>query len=131
MLKKICSLLNRCIYKIKREVWYMFHPYLWGTYIQVNGIPVIQAPDKLVLGRDVSINNNVFLQCAGGVNIESNVTLSYGVTVLTQGLDVSDYFNNAGKQLRNHCCDSVFIGKGTWIAANVTILPGDTYLPIA
>ena len=59
-----------------------------------------------------------------GVKIGNNVTLSYGTAILTAGLDVGNYVNNAKKQYRDHVLLPVEIGDGTWIAANVTVLPG-------
>lgn len=60
----------------------------------------------------------------GGVHIGDNVTLSYGTTILTAGLDTNDYIRNSKMKYRKHIQKSVRIGKGTWIAANVTICPG-------
>ena len=107
---RISSILYKVIYKIKRLLWLFFHPYLWKMDAQINGIPVIQIPDKLVIGKHVSIGNNV--------------TLSYGTTILTEGLDTMHYQVECKNQHRKHVYNSVRIGDGTWIAANVIILPG-------
>lgn len=123
-LMKICSFIDKIVYKSRRLVWLFFHPYLWGKNIQINGIPKIQVPYKLKLGKYVSINENVFLQAKGGISIGDNVTLSYGTTILTEGLSIIEYSNNCKKKYRDHECKSVEIGNGTWIGANVIILPG-------
>ena len=121
---RISSILYKVIYKIKRLLWLFFHPYLWKMDAQINGIPVIQIPDKLVIGKHVSINERVFIQAKGGVSIGNNVTLSYGTTILTEGLDTMHYQVECKNQHRKNVYNSVRIGDGTWIAANVIILPG-------
>ena len=62
----------------------------------------------------------------GGLIIGDRVTLSHGVTVLTVGLDTTDYISNSEKKYRDHVKRPVIIGEGTWVAANVTICPGAT-----
>lgn len=110
--------------KICREIYRLKHPSLWGKRLQINGIPKISNYSKLKLGRDVSLNENCVFQCRGGISIGNRVTISRGVTILTQGLKADDYINNSHKRYREHEEKPVIIEEGTWIAANVTILPG-------
>ena len=120
-MKNLCE---RLFIKITSEVYRLFHKELWGKRVQINGIPRITGRDKLDVGYDVSINENCFLQCGGGVTIGNRVTLSHGVTIFTAGLDTLHYSENSDKRFREHVKKSVSIGEGTWCAANVTVCPG-------
>lgn len=62
---KVNSIIYKITYKLKRIVYLILHPYLWSRKIQINGIPNIQSPENLSLGKNVSINEKVFLQCRG------------------------------------------------------------------
>lgn len=117
-------MLERILDKINREIYRVSHPLLWGKHLQINGVPKITQMDKLELGKHVSINPNCYLQCVGGVSIGDNTTISYGTTILTSSLDVDDYIHNSSQIYRNHECKNVKIGRGVWLAANVTVLPG-------
>lgn len=110
--------------KLKRELYRFIHPFLWNKKIQINGVPKITSPKQLKLGYNISINDDVYIQAVGGVKIGNNVTLSYGTTILTTGLDICNYDQNYQKRLRDHIFGSVEIGDGVWCAAKVTILPG-------
>ncbi|MEY8410083.1 acyltransferase [Lachnospiraceae bacterium 62-26] len=118
--------ISRVLDKLKRELYRLYHPKLWNKRLQLNGIPTISGMSNLKLGHDVSINDNCFIQCNlnGEVSIGDRVTLSRGVTILTKGLDTSDYIINSQKKYRDHITKKVKIGDGTWIAANVVICPG-------
>ena len=117
-------MIYRVIYKIKRLLWLFFHPYLWCKNVQINGIPTIQKPEKFKIGRYVSFNENVFIQSQGEIILGNNVTLSYGATILTEGLELKSYAIRCMEKERKHISNNVVIGDGTWIAANVTVLPG-------
>ena len=45
---------------------------------------------------------------------------------MTASLETKNYSENTGKRYRDHTTDSVNIGEGTWLAANVLICPGVT-----
>lgn len=62
-------MIARILNKLKRLGYYYSHPFLWGKSIQINGIPKIGNPKKLVIGNHVSLNENCYIQCAGGGKI--------------------------------------------------------------
>lgn len=117
-------MIGRLFDKAKRELYRATHPALWGKGLQINGIPSIIGFENLTLGQEVSVNAKVTIGCSGRVLIGDRVTLSRGVTILTAGLDTSDYIANSKKKYRDHVIKEVQIGEGTWIAANVLICPG-------
>lgn len=65
----------------------------------------------------------------GGVIIGSYVTISYGVTILTSGLETCDYPIKCKCKFRKHVLAPVVIGEGVWLCANVTVTPGCTIAP--
>ena len=65
----------------------------------------------------------------GGVNLGKCVTVSYGVTILTSGLESNDYPNICYNINRKHVVAPVVIGDGVWLCANVTVTPGVTIAP--
>lgn len=56
----------RLMNKAKQELFRLQKPKLWGRNCQLNGIPTIYAIDKLDIGKDVSLNSGVVIQCSGG-----------------------------------------------------------------
>lgn len=117
-------IIGRIMSKTVREFYRLFHPFLWNKRIQINGIPQIYDAKNLAIGKDVSINDGVVLQSYGGISIGNNVTISRNVTILTIGLDTADYIHNSMKKHRDHIMKKVIIQDGTWLCANVTVLPG-------
>ena len=62
-------IIGRVFNKALREVYRIFHPRLWGKRLQINGVPKITSINNLHLGYDVSINNGVYIQAAGGYTL--------------------------------------------------------------
>ena len=114
----------KIIDKSIREIYRLFHPMIWNKKLQINGIPRIYDIRKLTIDENVSINPGIVLQCYGGLKIGNNVTISDGAKVFTRSLDINKYLTNSTKEKRDHIDQSVEIGDGVWIAANVIVLPG-------
>ena len=111
----------RAMNAIKCGFYKAFHPWLWGHGIKLHGIPRIEGSHNILLGKNIAINEKVYIQGQGKVKIGDNVVLSYGSTILTRNLKYE--FIGQGKSVE-HYERNVEIGHDTWIAANVTILPG-------
>jgi acetyltransferase-like isoleucine patch superfamily enzyme len=81
----------------------------------------IRNPHLVSLGDRVTINEGVILQACNGatINIGSNVVFSYGVYVLTGGLDIS-----RGVDYGEHIASPTVIENGAWVCARAIILPG-------
>lgn len=119
---------------------------LYGDRLKVNGIfrkrrdtqIILEEGGKMTLGKNVSFQRNVSLSSVGGVlqignhvsfnrncivvcrknvAIEDNVMFGPGVIIY----DHDHIFSGHGI-LPGYKCGTVTIGKGCWIAANVTIL---------
>ncbi|WP_022769796.1 acyltransferase [Butyrivibrio sp. NC2007] len=111
----------RIMNAIKCGFYKALHPFLWGHGIKLHGIPRIEVSHNVTFGKNIAINENVYIQGHGKVKIEDNVVLSYGSTILTRNLKYGS--KGQGKTV-DHYERNVEIGHDTWIAANVTILPG-------
>lgn len=118
--------MNRVIFKLKKIIFFLRHNNFRNKNIILFGIPIIVANNRLEIGRDLRINQNVFVHAEGGVNIGDNVTLSYGTTILSVGYDLTDWRKNCHS--KKHLGEKIVIKSNTWICANVTILPG-SFIP--
>lgn len=77
----------------------------------------------------MSLNHNCYLQCVGGVEIGSYVTISYGVKILTSGLKTQNYPNCCFCKNREHVTSPIIIGDGVWLCADSLVMPGVTIAP--
>lgn len=104
--------------------WLSLHPQLWYKGIGINGIPKIDNISRLEIGRNVTLNDKVYILCMGGVIIGDCVTLSHGCTILTSGLETANYPEICMVRGRLHKYKRVEIGNGVWLGARSIILPG-------
>ncbi|MFD1079832.1 acyltransferase [Longispora fulva] len=83
----------------------------------------IYEGENVKIGMNNVFNNGVIIQsCEGAkINLGDNVTLSYGVKIITGNLSVQS-LDNSNK--RSHISNSIKIGNNVWIGANALILPG-------
>jgi len=86
-----------------------------------NGV-LITDPLHTTLGDKVIINDGVIVQSCKGTEIVigNNVTLSYGVKIITGGLILSE----DGAMPQQHNAKPISIQDKVWIGANAVILPG-------
>lgn len=125
MIERILTLINR----IRIKLYLLFHPYLWNHEIQLNGVPEVLYPEKLSLGKHVSLNEDCSINCVGKVVIGDRVTISRGATLLTSGLATENYDVIVKEKYRKHVSAPIIIHEGVWICANVIITPGVTIAP--
>lgn len=114
IVKKVLLKFKNCIFKI-------CHYKLFKGVILFD-TPEIVYFNRVSFGQGTRINSKVFLQAAGGITIESNVTLSHGVTILSTGYSLTNWRTN--KLDKVHEDKAVFISSNVWLGANVTILNG-------
>jgi len=83
---------------------------------------IVQGHQGISLGRDVRVNDYVFLQCGGDSEliIGDEVTISIGARVMTGQYPVGAQ----GHDRSTHVYETVVIEDGAWIGANAVILPG-------
>lgn len=78
--------------------------------------------NKLELGKDVFLNHNVFIDAQEQVVIKENASIAFDVLICTSSHFVGNENRRAGDSDRK----PVIIGKGCWVGARATILPGVT-----
>lgn len=89
------------------------------------GAGTVIGSNLIVIGRNVLINVNSFLDGAAHIILEENVTLGFSVTIITGTHDIEDQVvrRDPGKPTIPR---PVKICRGTWLGANVVVLPGIT-----
>ncbi|MGX5522824.1 acyltransferase [Bacillus toyonensis] len=116
------ELLSKVIKKMYIFIYKLINYSVYKQGIILYGIPKLIERKNIKIEKNVRVNDNVFMHGAGGIVLRENVTLSYGVTILSTGYDTSNWAENKiGKIHKNQ---KVIIGKNVWLCANVTVLPG-------
>ena len=96
-----------------------------GRNLRISRIGFIERPKQVYFGNDVFINK--FYQFHIGysdatITIGDNVWVGMDVCFVIPTHDIGDYNQRAGKAIYR----DIVIGKGCWIGARSTILPGVT-----
>ena len=95
-----------------------------GKDCSVSDGVIITDPEYTFIGNRVSINEGVILLTFNNdstISIGNDVTISYGVNVITGGLNIYNGLNR-----NKHIVAPVVIEDNTWIGAKVIILSGVT-----
>ena len=75
-------------------------------------------PNQVTIGKNVVVMNGCLMMSAGTITIDDNVQIAANVQLIS---------NNHDPYERNVItCKPVHIGKGAWVGAGSTILPGIT-----
>lgn len=77
---------------------------------------------SVTIEKGVFLNHNVFIDAWESVTIKENTAIAFDVLICTSSHKVGDSSKRAGESDRK----PVVIGKGCWIGARATILPGVT-----
>ena len=84
--------------------------------VKIRGIHKFVVGDSVVLGEDIFLNAN------GGIVLDDEVGIGPGSKIWSVNHVTKDIDTPITEQ--GYEDKAVFIGKGTWIGANCTILPG-------
>lgn len=107
---------------------FLFRRYLLaaaGDGLAVKCGAMIDAPERIRLGRNVAVGEYVFIAGNGGVEIGDNVLIGHGASILT----TQHVFNDIHKPIREQglrlkpvkICDDVWIGAGARIMPGVVL----------
>lgn len=77
---------------------------------------------KLVIGQNCFVNDRVSFNLGGTVTIEDNVSVGMECLFMTITHDTADSEARGGPTTRH----PISVGRGTWLAGRVTVLPGIT-----
>jgi len=118
----LVEILYRVFKKILIVIYKLSNYQLYRKKVILYGIPKLINSNYITIEENVRINDSVFIHGAGHVLIKENVTLSYGVSIISTGYDTNNW--NENKINKQHINKKVTIGKNVWLCANVTVLPG-------
>lgn len=114
-------MVERIFLKARTICHYIFHSKLYHNKVILMGVPRLLYPEKIKFGRNIRINDTVFLHAKNGIVIGDNTTLSYGASIITESYDITSFANYIR---RNHGGAPIVIGGNVWIGASSIILPG-------
>jgi len=77
---------------------------------------------SLNVGEHVFVNRNCLLEAAAGITIADGVAIGPRVTIVTLSHEIQSAYPRAGPVRWQR----VSIGRGSWVGASATILPGTT-----
>lgn len=93
-----------------------------GEGLHLEGKITVIYEDKLLIGRNVHIGRNTFIDCKGGVTIGDNAIISRFVTIYSHDHNFKKPTSLPYDQ--NSILKKVEIGRYVWIGQNVAIAPG-------
>lgn len=120
----IIEIINRIVKKAYITFHKILNFNLYKNNVILYGIPKLIYRERIKFGKNVRINENVFIHGVGTVEIKDNTTLSYGSSIISTGYDISTWDTN--NMNKNHISRSIVIGENVWLCANVTVLSGVT-----
>lgn len=84
----------------------------------------ISSPNKLSIGSNTWIGENLFAKCEGGLIIGNGVIISRGVEIWTANHNYDSEDLQSLPYDRRFILKPVNIGDNVWIGSRVTIIPG-------
>ncbi len=93
-----------------------------GENLQVFGDVEISIPLNVKIGNNCKLNSKTYINARNGVILGDDVSVSYGVKLLSTGYDIDKWVKTGVKEHKAE--EPVYIGNHCWIGAGATILPG-------
>jgi len=124
VLSKLLRVFIRYLDGVKRRINKFYYGVMLeslGVGCQIDSNVRMYGSNNITIGSNCIINRDVIIQSCDGakINISNDVTLSYGVKIITGALDYKNITTD-----RKHVSQDVSISKNVWIGANAVILPG-------
>lgn len=114
-------MIGRIWRKIGTSMYKIFNRKLRGTVLYE--IPRIYYKDRLKLGKKIHINDAVFINAVGGVEIGDYCVLSHGVSIISTKNDLNKWCSRVEDE-EIHLDEEIKIGNNVWLCANVTVCCG-------
>lgn len=123
LLRNVFQLFNYLeIEKIKRDTAKTISKFgTFGIGSRINGKITVKWPWGVVIGNNVHIGDNSFLDARGGIMIGDNTHISRNLTLYTTN---HHYRGSRLPYSQKLQAKEVVIGKNVWIGMNVNITPG-------
>ena len=107
-------------YKYNLYAWYLSKIILkCGEDLKIWGNVSIKNPNKLSLGRNVTLNDYVYINALAPIVIGDNVSVSAGAIIVSTGLEIDRFLVE-----KVHFKKEIIIGNNVQIGAGAIILPG-------
>ncbi|MCF7487632.1 acyltransferase [Vibrio sp. A2-1] len=91
-----------------------------GRNFQVSSNVILRTLENLTVGDDVYLAPNVVINCSDTITIESEVLIGFNVVVVSSNHSILNGSYRFGTSIDK----PIFIGFGSWIGANSTVLAG-------
>ncbi len=78
------------------------------------------SAERISIGSSCYLNKGCILQAEGGIEIGNHAYLGRNVTLVT----INHVFGPSGQRAGAKYASPISIGSGSWLASNVTVLPG-------
>lgn len=92
----------------------------FGHKAFLHGGSYVSQPWRLTLGDHVFVNRDCYFDLEAPVTIASEATVGHGVAFVTTVHEIGPSRHRAGE----HSSRPIGVGRGAWVGANATILPG-------
>lgn len=80
---------------------------------------IINYPENIIIGNNVYIAHRCYINARGGVELGNNIKIGPNVVIAT-----TNHKLEFGKVINDGAEGKVYVGSGTWIGGNVTIVKG-------
>lgn len=105
-------------FRVKRIYYKLLFKEL-GNNVKIFGDFSLHSPDKIKIGDGCSINDSVYLNGKGCIDIGRNVSLSAGCLIVSTMLDKEQFLVK-----KSHISKKIIIADNVQVGAGATILPG-------
>ena len=92
-----------------------------GHDFQVSASTILRGIQNISVGDNVYFAPGVFINARGKVDIESEVQVGINSVIVS-----STHLLKNGSYRLHHTSESIYIGYGSWIAANCTMVAGSS-----
>jgi len=93
-----------------------------GARARLHGGTYVSRPRNLVVGPETFVNRGCYMDLEAKLVLGSRVAVGHGATFITSRHEIGPHDQRCGEFQGA----DVVVGDGTWIGANVTVLPGVT-----
>jgi len=91
-----------------------------GRNLRVYGLVNMKNPQNIILGNNVSLNDNIYLNGMYGITVGNNVSLSANCILVSTGLKKNKLIQGKSE----HTGRKIIIGDNVQIGAGAIVLPG-------
>lgn len=91
-----------------------------GNDFQVSSSALIKGLENIEVGNHCLIASNVIIDASTSLFLDDEVMIGYSAVIVTGNHTIENGSYRYGEPVR----ESIYIGRGSWVAGNSLILPG-------